>query len=213
MRALRVVLVEDHEVVRQGLRLLLDEQDDMEVVAEARTMDDAVRCVRGHQPDVIVLDLNLPDGIALDRLPDLRDASPSTSVVVLTMQESPTFARRALAAGAVGYVLKEAAGSDLVDAIHAVVAGCPYVTPTMGARLAREASADELPDGLTAREAEIVGLLALGHTNAEIADRLFLSRRTIETHRARVMGKLPVASRADLVRYAFAHDLVTLDGE
>lgn len=212
--ALRLVLADDHSVVRDGLRLLLDAEPDLEVVAEAGTTPDAVRYVLGHKPDVLVLDLNMPGGSSLDALPEIYAASPGTAVVVLTMQSSTDYARRALRAGVRAYVLKESAGSELVEAIHAAVAGRTYLTPSMGARLAAEPpDGGGLPGGLTPREAEVLGLLALGHTNAEIADQLYLSRRTVETHRASLQSKLGLGTRAELVRYAFANGLVDLDDE
>ncbi|HYF26866.1 MAG TPA: response regulator transcription factor [Baekduia sp.] len=214
MSTLSIVLADDHSVVRDGLRMLLEAEDDLEVVAEAGTADDAVRYVRGHKPDVLVLDLNMPGGSSLDALPAIAEASPRTAVVVLTMQSSTEYARRALRGGVRAYVLKESAGNELVEAIHAAVAGRTYLTPSMGARLAAEPPEDTgPPGGLTPREAEVLGLLALGYTNAEIAEQLYLSRRTVETHRASLQGKLGLATRAELVRYAFANGLVDLDDE
>ena len=209
---LTVVLADDHSVVRDGLRMLLEAEEDLEVVAEAGTAADAVRYVLGHKPDVLILDLNMPGGSSLDALPAVYEASPQTKVVVLTMQSSTEYARRALRAGVQAYVLKESAGTELVEAIHAAVAGRTYLTPSMGARLAAEPpDGGGPPGGLTAREAEVLGLLALGYTNAEIAEQLYLSRRTVETHRASLQSKLGLGTRAELVRYAFAHGLVDLD--
>ncbi|WP_205697082.1 response regulator transcription factor [Conexibacter sp. SYSU D00693] len=213
METLTVVLADDHEIVRDGLRLLLDGEEDLEVVAEAGTVPDALRYVRGHKPDVLVLDLNMPGGSSLDALPEVFEASPDTAVVVLTMQSSPDYARKALRAGVRAYVLKEAAGGELVEAMHAAVSGRTYLTPSLGARLAAEPDDQGPPDGLTPREAEIAGLLALGYTNAEIAERLVLSRRTVETHRASLQGKLDITTRAELVRYAFSHGLVALEDD
>ena len=206
---IRVILADDHQMVRQGLRMLLDDAGGIEVVAEAATADDALRLARGHKPDVLVLDLNMPGRPSLEILADLPEASPGTTVIVLTMQSGTAFVREAMRAGARGYVLKEAAGDELLRAIEVVLDGGTYLTPALGARLAAEPeSVTELPDALTPREAEVLGLLALGFTNAEIAARLHLSQRTIETHRAHLQGKTGCGSRATLVRYAFTHDLL-----
>lgn len=205
---LRVVLADDHEIVRDGLRMVLENAGGFEIVAEAATADDAVRYVRGHKPDALVLDLNMPGTPSLEALPAIREASPGTAVVVLTMQGGTAFARRALRDGVRGYVLKESAGTELVTAIVTAASGATYVTPALGARLAIEPEATELPDGLTPREGEVLSLLALGHTNAEIGERLHLSRRTVETHRASLQSKSGCATRAELVRYAMAHHLL-----
>lgn len=208
-----VVLADDHEIVRDGLRLLLERDGRFQVLAEAGTADDAVRYVRGHKPAILVLDLNMPGLDSLDAMPLVREASPDTQIVVLTMQGSTEFARRSLRAGARAYVLKESAGEELVAAIEAVVDGRTYLTPSLGARLASETPDEGPPGGLTPREAEILGLVALGHTTAEIAAKLYLSSRTVETHRAAVQRKLGLETRAALVRYAFAHGLATLEDE
>lgn len=203
-----VVLADDHEVVRSGLRMVLEAAGGIEVVAEAATADDAVRYVLGHKPDVLVLDLNMPGTPSLDAMPRFAEASPSTAVVVLTMQSGTAFAREALRAGVRGYVLKESAGAELIEAIRTAIDGGTYLTPSLGARLATEPDRFQLPDGLTPREAEVLSLLALGHTNAEIGEQLHLSRRTVESHRASLQSKSGCSTRAELVRYALAHDLL-----
>lgn len=204
-----VVLADDHAIVRDGLRMLLEGDGGFDVVAEAGTAEDALRYVRGHRPDVLVLDLNMPGRPTLELLPEVAQISPETVVVVLTMQAGTNFAREALRAGAKGYVLKESAGEELIRAIEVTRDGETYLTPALGARLATEPDGPPpLPDRLTPREAEVLGLLALGHTNAEIAGQLQLSRRTVETHRAHVQSKTGCASRAELVRYAIGHGLV-----
>jgi two-component system response regulator NreC len=204
----RVVLADDHAVVRSGLRLLLERQG-IEVVAEAGDMEAALRFVRGHKPDVLVLDLNMPGEPVLPSIAMVADASPGTRVVVLTMQESPGYAREAFAAGAAGYVLKEAADGALVQAIEAAINGGSYVDPAVGARLATLAPEDNRPpDGLTEREVEVLHLLALGHTNSEIAEQLYVSRRTVESHRAHIQQKTRLTTRAELVRYAMDHQLL-----
>jgi two-component system response regulator NreC len=207
-RPIRIVLADDHAVVRSGLRLLLDAEGDFEVVAEAGDVDSAQRYVRGHHPTVLVLDLNMPGGSSLDAIPVIREQSPETQIVVLTMQEEPAFARHALGAGAIGYVLKEAADDELVEAVRRAANGELYLNPRLGARVAAEPSPGP-PDDLSEREVDVLRLIALGHTNAEIAGQLFLSVRTVETHRAHIQHKLGLTTRAQLVRYALDRGLVT----
>lgn len=205
---LTVVLADDHAVVRSGLKLLLA-QSGMEVVAEAGDVPTAQRYVLGHKPDVLVLDLNMPGEPSLPAIPRFLEASPDTHIVVLTMQEDPQFAREALQKGATAYVLKEAAEEELVQAIHAAREGRTYVNPSLGARLATAPLHPAgPPGGLSEREVDILRLIALGHTNTEIAQQLFLSVRTVETHRAHIQQKLGRTTRAELVRYALDHGLV-----
>lgn len=207
--AITVVLADDHAIVRDGIRLVLEAEPGIEVVAEADTADDAARFVLGHKPSVLVLDLNMPDTPSLELLPSIRERSPKTAIVVLTMQNEPAFARKALQSGAQGYVIKHAAARELVDAVRAVVAGETYINPQLGARVAAEPDApDGPPDDLTPREVEVLGLLALGYMNPEIADRLVLSVRTVETHRANVQRKTGLSTRAELIAYALDHELV-----
>jgi two-component system response regulator NreC len=204
-----IVIADDHQVVRTGLKLLLDAEADFEVVAEAGDVDSATRTVLGYKPDVLVLDLNMPDGSSLPAIPKMLTDSPNTNIVVLTMQEDPAFAREALQAGARGYVLKEAADSELVEAVRMAADGRTYLHPELGARIAAEPpKPDGPPDDLSEREVEILRLIALGHTNTEIAEQLFLSVRTVESHRARIQQKTSLTTRAELVRYALDHDLV-----
>jgi two-component system, NarL family, response regulator NreC len=207
--AIEIVLADDHAVVRSGLRLLLDSEADFEVVAEAGDVEVARRQVRGHHPAVLVLDLNMPGGSSLEAIPAIRAESPNTQIVVLTMQEEPAFARHALGAGALGYVLKEAANDELVKAVRGAAAGETYLNPRLGARLASEPPPGP-PDDLSEREVDMLRLIALGHTNAEIAEQLFLSVRTVETHRAHIQQKLRLSSRAELVRYALERGLLSL---
>jgi two-component system response regulator NreC len=202
-----IVLADDHTVVRNALRLLLDAEPDFEVVAEAGDVDDAVRYVRGHKPTVLILDLNMPGRASLDAVPEIREVSPRTEVVVLTMQNEPAFARRALQAGVRGYVLKEAADAELVQAVRSAAAGDTYLQPALGARLAAgEAGGDG--DELSDRERDVLRLIALGHTNAEVAEQLYISIRTVESHRAHIQQKLSLSSRAELVRYALERGLI-----
>jgi two-component system response regulator NreC len=205
---IRIVIADDHAVVRSGLRLLLEAEADFEVVAEAGEIDAARRYVRGHHPAVLVLDLNMPGGSSLEAIPLIRAESPETQIVVLTMQEEPAFARQALSAGATGYVLKEAADGELVEAVRRAAVGETYLNPALGARIAREPPPGP-PDDLSEREVEVLRLIALGHTNSEIAQQLYLSVRTVETHRSHIQQKLRVSSRAELVAYALARGLVT----
>lgn len=201
-----VVLADDHTVVRSALRLLLEAEEGLEVIGEAGSAPEAVRHCLGHKPDVLVLDLNMPGEPGLEAIPKVREASPETRIVVLTMQDDPAFAREALQAGVLGYVLKEAADDELVNAIRMAADGRTYLQPELGARLASEPVATG--DPLSERELEILRLIALGHTNAEIADRLFLSVRTVESHRAHIQQKLRMAKRSELVRYALEHGLL-----
>jgi two-component system response regulator NreC len=204
-----VVIADDHTVVRQGLRMLIDADEALQVVAEAGTLADAERLTRAHRPTVLVLDLNLHGESGLDAIPDLRETCPDTAIVVLTMQDDPGFARQALQSGALGFVLKEAADEELLQAIHLAAGGENYLNPRLGARLATApAEPSGPPDDLTTREVEILRLIALGHTNTEIAKQLFLSTRTVETHRAHIQQKTRRSTRAELVRYALEHGLV-----
>ena len=206
-RRIRVVIADDHAVVRRGLRQLLEVEEGFEVCAVASDLADARRYVRGHHPDVLVLDLNLSEGPSLAAIPGLRDEFPDTQIVVLTMQNEPAYARQALSAGAVGYVLKEAAEAELVEAVRRAAGGDTYLNPRLGARVAAEPPPG-LPDGLSEREVEVLRLIALGHTNAEVAEHLFLSVRTVETHRAHIQQKLRLNSRSELVGYALEHGLI-----
>ncbi|MFZ0383184.1 MAG: response regulator transcription factor [Solirubrobacteraceae bacterium] len=206
-RTIRVVIADDHSVVRRGLRQVLDADGGFDVVAEASDLDSARRYVRGHHPDVLVLDLNMPGGSSLDGIPEIRAECPETQIVVLTMQDEPAYARHALGAGALGYVLKEAAEAELVEAIRRAAAGDTYLNPRLGARVAAEPPPGQ-PDGLSEREVEVLRLIALGHTNGEIAEQLYLSVRTVETHRAHIQQKLRLGTRSELVRYALDHGLV-----
>jgi two-component system, NarL family, response regulator NreC len=206
-KPIRVVIADDHSVVRRGLRQVLDADGGFDVVAEASDLESARRYVRGHHPDVLVLDLNMPGGSSLEGIPEIRAECPETQIVVLTMQDEPAYARHALGAGALGYVLKEAAEAELVEAIERAAAGDTYLNPRLGARVAAEPPPGP-PDGLSEREVEVLRLIALGHTNGEIAEQLYLSVRTVETHRAHIQQKLRLGTRSELVRYALDHGLV-----
>ena len=205
--SITVVLADDHEIVRDGIRLVLESEADISVVAEASTGEDAARYVLGHKPSVLVLDLNMPGTPSLELLPSIRERSPGTAVVVLTMQNEPAFARKALQGGAKGYVIKHSAARELVDAVRAVVRGETYINPQLGARVAAEPDVDDVPDDLTPREVEVLGLLALGYMNPEIAEQLVLSVRTVETHRSNIQRKTGLTTRAELIAYALEHGL------
>jgi two-component system, NarL family, response regulator NreC len=211
---IKVVLVDDHAVVRSGLRLLLDAEDDMEVVGEAGNAKDAVFRARALKPDVILLDVVMPGESGIEALPKLLKESPATNVLVLSMQDDPSYVREAFAAGASGYVLKEAVDEEVVSAVREIASGGRYVHPALGARMiaaeAEERAAAEA-DPLSDREREILRLLALGHTNQEIARQLYISVRTAESHRAHIMQKLRFSTRAELVRYALSHGLLADD--
>jgi two-component system, NarL family, response regulator NreC len=206
-----VVVVDDHAVVRSGLRLLLESQDDIEVAGEAGNAKDAIFRARALKPDVLLLDVVMPGESGIDVLPQLLKESPDTRVLVLSMQDDPSYVREAFGAGASGYVLKEAADEEVVTAIREVAGGGSYVHPALGARLVAAEAAERAAaeaDPLSDREREILRLLALGHTNQEIAQQLYISVRTAESHRAHIMQKLRLTTRAELVRYALSRGLL-----
>ena len=184
-----IVIADDHAVMRSGLRMLLEAEDDLEVLAEAGDVEETIRKLKGYKPDILLLDLHMPGGPSLKAMPEMHEASPDTGVVVLTMQNSPAFVREALRSGALGYVTKEAADTDVVEAVRLAASGQSYLQPGLGARLATEPEDEGQPDGLSDREAEVLGLIALGHTNAEIAAKLYLSVRTVR-------ATVPTSSRS-----------------
>jgi two-component system, NarL family, response regulator NreC len=201
-----IILAEDHRVVRAGLRLLLDGQPEFSVVAETADVASTERRVASRPPRVLVLDVDMPDGSSIPAIARIRAAAPQTRIVVLTMHTEPSVAREALRAGATGFVLKEAPEAELIDAIRAVAAGRTYLNPDLGARMAAERAGP--PDDLSVRELEVLRLIALGFTNGEIASRLYLSVRTVESHRAHIQHKTQRSSRSELVAYAREHGLV-----
>jgi two-component system response regulator NreC len=209
--SIRVLIVDDHAVVRAGLRMIIDAEPDLETVADAGTVGDAIFEARSAKPHLVLLDVNLPGESGLEGLPKLLHEHPDMKVLVLSMQDDPRYVREAFAAGASGYVLKESADAEVVTAIREVAAGGRYVNPALGARLvaaAAEAERRAEADPLSDREREVLTLLARGFTNQEIAKQLFISTRTAETHRAHVMQKLRLANRAELVSYALANGLL-----
>ena len=206
-KPIRIVVVDDHGVLRAGISRLISERDDMHIVGQAADISGAQEKVEVTRPDVLVLDISLGSENSLDALPAMLVKSSSTRVLILSMHDDPAWVQEAFAAGAHGYLLKDAAETDLIDAIRLIHGGETYVQPALGARLARaamEAEADPLSD----REREIARLLALGHTNQEIANQLYLSVRTVETHRAHIMTKLRLDSRAELVQWALDSGLI-----
>ena len=212
--SIRIVIVDDHAVVRAGLRLLVEREEGMVVVDEAANAGEAIFRALEHKPDVVLIDVTMPGDSGIDAIPKVLEASPDSKLLVLSMQDDARYVRDAFAAGASGYVLKEAADTELVAAIRQVAAGGSYVNPALGARVViSEAKEDaELEaDPLSDREHQVLRLLALGHTNQEIATTLYISVRTAETHRAHIMQKLGLASRAELVRYALARQILEPD--
>ncbi|HET6848937.1 MAG TPA: response regulator transcription factor [Gaiellales bacterium] len=207
----RLLLVDDHTVVRAGLRMLLDSDDEFEVVDEAGDLADAVFKVRRHKPDMILLDVRLPDGDGVEAIGRLRAEAPDSRVLILSMEDDPHHVRQAFANGANGYILKDAAETDLLQAVHEISSGGRYLHPELGARVMQADMAEREKaeaDPLSEREHEVLRLLARGHTNQEIAKMLYISVRTAETHRAHIMQKLRLRSRAELVSYALENGML-----
>jgi two-component system response regulator NreC len=202
-----VVLADDHAVVRSALRALLDGREELEVVGEAADLAGVGETVDAHSPNVLVLDVNLPDGLAVDAVAGLRARFPKTQIVLLTMERDIGLARHALDDGALGYLFKDAAHLELVEAVHAAAGGRRYVTAAVTAGLSRS-EVESAPRALSPRETEVLRLMALGHTNREIGEGLELSVRTVETHRAHIQQKLGLSTRPELTRYALEHDLI-----
>jgi len=209
VRSIRILIADDHGIVRSGLRLLLERQHDMEVVGEAEDGVDALERVLAIRPDVAILDVAMPRMTGLQATHEIKRQSPDTQVLVLSMHDDERYLFEALRAGASGYVLKRAADQDLVDAVRATARGEPFLNPAAQQRLIREyLERGEEPTELTPREAEIVKLIAEAHTNKEIAEILHLSEKTVESHRANVLQKLGMRDRVELVRYAIRRGLV-----
>lgn len=201
-----VVLADDHNVIRTGLRAMLEAEDDLRVIGEASDAAGAQKLVRDRRPDVLVLDLNMPGAEPASDVPKLRDEAPGTAIVVLTMQSDPRRARELLRAGASGYVLKQAAERQLTAAIRAAAGGGSYIDPELGGQVA-QLGADPL-ESLGERDLELLRLLALGHTNREIGEQLYLSVRAVEVNRAKLLEKLGLESRPELVRFAIANGVI-----
>jgi two-component system response regulator NreC len=205
-----VVLADDHNVVRAGLRNMLEAEPDLRVIGEGADSASALQLAKSRRPDVLVLDLQMPGAEPVDDVERLREVAPATAIVVLTMQSDPRRARDLLRAGAAGYVLKQAAERKLTEAIRIAAGGGSYIDPELGGAMAK-LEADPL-EGLGERERELLRLLALGHTNREIGEQLFLSVRAIEVNRAKLLEKLGIGSRPELVRFAIANGIVEAGG-
>jgi two-component system response regulator NreC len=201
---LTIVIADDHAVVRQGLRLLLEAEDDLVVVGESSDVQETCALLRERTPSVVLLDLHMGRELSLSALFEIRGASPDTAIVILTMEDDPAFLAPAWNAGAAGYVLKESSRTDLLRAIRTVGKGGRYVDPAIGG-LALANAEDAV---LTDRELEVLRLVALGHTNSEIASKMYISPRTVETHRANLQSKLGITGRPELVRYALEHGVI-----
>lgn len=209
---IRILLADDHVVLRSGLRLLLDAQPDMEVIAEASSGYDAIKKSCELLPDVILLDLTMPDLGGLDALPLLRQRAAHSRILVLTMHDNEAYLRQALQAGAAGYILKAALDSELLNAVRAIARGEVYIHSAITHHLLHETIAPGVTadpwEKLSSREYEVLRLVALGYTNAEIAEELSISVKTVETHRARGMEKMNFTTRSQLVRAAIAKGLL-----
>jgi len=204
---IRVLIVDDHELLRAGLRSRLEAESSIAIVGEAESAERAIVLARSLQPDLILLDLLLPRKSGYDAIPELAKVAPDAKILVISSQAAPSSVRRALSAGAVGYLPKHTSDRELVAAIRQVMDGRGYVDPALGAKLV---VADGPPglDPLSERERDIIHLLALGYTNQEIAKKLFISVRTVDTHRAHVMRKLQLETRAELVMFALANGVI-----
>lgn len=204
---LTVVIADDHPVVRRGLHQLFADESDIEVLAEAGDAATALRHLHAHHPDVLVIDLNMPGEPTLQVIPQVRAQVPDTEIVILTMQNEPAYARHALGLGVLGYVLKEALDAELIVAVRAAARGERFLNPRLGAKLA-VATPTGPPDGLSKRQLEVLRLIALGYTNAQIASELQLSVRTVDTHRGHIQQKLRLSNRSELVRYALKKAII-----
>jgi DNA-binding NarL/FixJ family response regulator len=198
-----VLVTDDHTVLRKGVAALLEGEPDMTAVGEAATADQAVIKARALQPDVILLDVVMPRKSGFEALPELQKVAPTARVIMLSMQTNPSAVKQALISGAAGY----ASDTDLLDAIRRVARGSRYVDPELGGDLVISDAA-ALTQPITTRERDVLFLLALGYTNQQIAALLFISPRTVDTHRARIMQKLNLQTRAELVLYALANGLI-----
>jgi len=213
--SIRIVLCDDHAVLRSGLRALLASEPGLAVVDEAGDGVEAVERVVARRPEVALLDITMPGMSGIEAAREIHRRAPEVKVLMLTMHDEPEFLFQSLEAGAAGYVLKRAADTDLLDAIHQVVHEDAFLAPAAARSLiadylARRDRGEVAPvvEELTAREEEVLRLLAEGYTNQEVADRLTISVKTVETHRAHILGKLGLRKRAELVRYARTHGLL-----
>jgi DNA-binding NarL/FixJ family response regulator len=204
---IRILVADDHAILRAAVSMLLERQGDMTVVGEAASADQTVARARGLQPDVVLLDAFMPRKSGFDALPELHEVAPAARVIMLSMQTHPSAIRQALTAGASGYIAKHASETTLLEGVRRVAAGSRYVDPDLGADLV-VSDADALADPISPRERDVLYLLALGYTNQEIAAMLFISVRTVDTHRAHIMRKLNLATRSQLVLYALSTGLI-----
>jgi len=209
-----IVLVEDHQIVRQGIKMLLATEPDCRIVGETGDGLEAVQLIERLRPNVAVLDLMLPGIGGLEIAREVKARSPQTRLVVLSMHSNEAYVLEALRAGALAYVLKESSSNDLVYAIREALAGRYYLSPPLSERSIvtylekARAGASSIYEALTPREREVLKLIAEGYSSPEIAERLVLSPRTVETHRANIMRKLELRSTADLIRYAIRHGII-----
>jgi len=204
---IRVLLVDDHAVFRSALRLRLEQEDGITPVGEAGTAEQAIGRAHVLKPDVVLIDLLLPRKSGYQAIPEILSASPESRIIVVSSQTGPTPVRQSISAGGHGYVPKRASDTELIEAIRRVAAGERYVDPDLGAQLVVADGVPEL-DPLSGRERDVLHLLALGHTNQEIGKKLFISVRTVDTHRAHIMRKLRLDTRAELVLFALANGLI-----
>jgi two-component system response regulator NreC len=218
MKKINLILADDHAVVRSGLRMLLEAQPDIEIVAEVETGKEAVRQVSLLRPDVVLMDIQMPDMNGIEATKQIRKLAPETAVLALTMHEDDQYFFEMIHAGASGYVPKRAAPDELVSAIRAVSKGDVFLYPSLASRLVKDylkrASGDDnrmASDNLTPREQEVLILIAEGLSNAEIADKLVISIKTVDRHRENIMRKLNMHSRIDLVKYAIRRGLIDLE--
>ena len=210
-RTVRVLIVDDHALVGSVLRLLLEAEEDITVEDVADSAQEGIRKARLHKPDIVLLDVVMPGHSGLDAVREIKEAAPKAEILVLSIDDDQSVVREAFASGVSGYLLKEAIDTELVTAVREVAAGRRYLHPPLGARLAQaehRAAALAAADPLSDREREVARLLALGHTNQEIAKMLYISVRTAETHRAHIMQKLNLSTRSALVRYALQQGLL-----
>ncbi len=218
MSKMRVLIADDHVIVREGLRALLEAQPDIKVVGEAADGEEAVKKTREVQPDIVLMDITMPGMNGLEATRQIRQHSPDVKILALTMHEGNEYFFKILDAGASGYFIKGGSSSELISALRAVWSGDVFLYPTMAKKLlsdylrrVRTGQDKESYDGLTNREREILKLIAEGHTNQEIAELLVLSVATVQTHRAHIMAKLGLHSRTELIKYAIRRGFITLD--
>ncbi|MBI4284697.1 MAG: response regulator transcription factor [Chloroflexi bacterium] len=218
MDKIRVLIVDDHQLVREGLRTILEAQPDFEIVGEATDGEEAVQKTKEIRPDIALMDITMPGMGGLEATQEIKQCCPEVKVLALTMHESDDYFFKMLSSGASGYFIKGGSSAELISALRAVSRGDVFLYPTMAKKLLSDylqriktGSDKDRYDGLTGREREIMKLFAEGYTSQEIAERLVLSVATVQTHRANIMSKLGLHSRAELIKYALRHGYITLD--